>query len=152
MPYYWTINKGACACCGACPPLYITLQSVQTSLTQLGTHWEAEWTSPTSSLNGIAVPAKYWVTALYVPFVKRASTNWFPQTSWSNWLCVVNGQIVINNDVISKQSQSYSNLWIDHVMTFVFVCDSSKFASAEAAFQADLATNIAKTMGVLTTL
>lgn len=155
MPYTWTANKGACACCGGlCPPLYITVQGTQTSLTQNGSTWTAEWEIPTTSLTGTAIPANppYLATAQYVPFVKRSSTNFFPETSWVNWLCVVNNQINIQNDLTLNQQTSQANLWTDCVVTFVFVCESSQFAAAESAFQANLDANIAATMGVLTTI
>ena len=152
MAYYWTVNKGPCACCGSCPALYVTVQGTQTSLTQSGSSWSAEWNIPVDSLNGIAVPAMYLDTAQFVYFVKRSSTNFFPGTGWYNWLCVANNQITLARGVTLDQTTTQANLWTDVFGTFVFVCDSSKFSAAESAFQANLAANIAKTMGTLTTI
>ena len=152
-----TVSIGPCACCGgagSCPALYVTLQGTQTQLYLQGSTWFAEWTLDTTSLTGTVIPANppYLATAQYVPFVKRSSTNFFPETSWANWLCVVNNQINIQNDLTLNQQTSQANLWTDCVVTFVFVCESSQFAAAEAAFQANLDANIAATMGVLTTI
>lgn len=155
MPYTWTANKGACACCGGlCPPLYITVQGTQTSLTQNGSTWTAVWEIPTTSLTGTAIPANppYLATAQYVPFVHWEDKHFFPETSWANWLCVVNNQINIQQDITLNQVTTEDLLWVDCVITFVFVCESSQFAAAESAFQANLDANIAATMGVLTTI
>jgi hypothetical protein len=152
-----TVSIGPCACCGGaglCPPLYITVQGTQTSLTQSGSTWTAVWNVPTTSLHGTAIPADppYLATAQYVPFVKRSSTDFFPETSWANWLCVVNNQINIQHDLTLTQQSLQADLWTDCVVTFVFVCESSQFSAAISAFQANLDANIIATMGVLTTI
>ena len=153
MPYTWTANKGACACCGGlCPPLYITVQGTQTSLTQSGSTWFAEWTFDTTSLTGTAIPAQYLNTAQYDCFVKWEGKLFFPLTSWANWLCVVDGEILIETDLVINQQTSEDLLWVDAVVTFVFCCETASFSAAEAVFQNNLDANIVTTMNTLTTL
>lgn len=151
-----TVSIGPCACCGGagpCPALYVTLQGTQTQLYQQGSTWVAEWTFDTSSLTGTAIPAQYLNTAQFNYFVKREGTLFFPGTGWANWLCVVDGEILIATDLVINQQNSIENmLWVDAVVTFVFCCETTSFSAAEALFQSNLEANIAATMNTLTTL
>ena len=77
MPYYWTVNKGPCACCGACGLGYLMMDAITTRLgtnpivPQFSTY---QYSGTLSTMNGLSIPNKFtrWE---FLGFARRVQTD-----------------------------------------------------------------------------
>jgi hypothetical protein len=101
MAYYWTVNKGSCACCGgACPVQFFC---VLASVTPTGSNPPYAGTIAMSTLNGITVPTKYLYWSFNFVHDQGAQGNWSGgPSSWTGMTPTQTGNIV--NGVISGLS------------------------------------------------